>query len=124
MDKAIACTIDAEGWITLPCPVVVKTGLTLACPPSWLAAGKAQILDHHALITLNRRIARLRTSGMMPMVTTLETIYRKHAVLCRHDPGGNRIELPPRIRDAFGPLPAPITITPEDGHLTLRAVPR
>lgn len=124
MSKTTDATVDEDGWLDLPCPVAVKTGLILACPPSWLAAGKAQILDHHALIAINRRIARLRTSGMMPMVTTLETIYRTHAVLCRHDPKGNRVELPPRVRAAFSPLPAPVTITPEDGHLTLRATPR
>ena len=46
MSKTTDATVDEDGWLDLPCPVAVKTGLILACPPSWLAAGKAQILDH------------------------------------------------------------------------------
>lgn len=119
MDAQIT-TIDADGWLTLPWPVVVKTGITVACPPSWLEARKFQILDQHALIALNRRIARLRTSGSMPVVHTMETIYRKHAALCRYTAQGNRLQLPLRVRAAFGPLPCEVRIVNEDGYLTVR----
>jgi len=123
--------IDADGWLVLPVRPGQKTGskpglqtgLMVACAPSWLAAGKLQILDNPALIAINRRIARLRTSGAMPLVQTLETLYRKHTVLCRYDPARNRIALPKRITDAFGPLPCTVDISNDDGHLTVRKSP-
>lgn len=115
-----AATIDAQGWLSLPVPVVVKTMITVAAPPAWLAAQKFQILDQSALISITRRIARLRTSGSMPVVQTMETIYRTHASMCRFDRVGNRMELPKQIRTAFGPLPCAVTITKQDGHLTVR----
>jgi len=117
---ATSSTIDADGWLTLTAPVAVKTGITVAAPPSWLADHRFQILDQHALIALNRRIARLRTSGSMPVIKTMDTIYRKHASLCRYDAQSNRVELPTHIKDAFAPLPCPVTIANEDGHLTIR----
>jgi|GEM_PF-5255989 len=111
--------IDAHGWLTLPLRVHVKSGITVAAPPSWLKQPKFQILDQHALIALNRRIARLRTSGAMPVIKTMETIYRKHASLCCFDPATNRVELPQSVTQAFAPLPCPVIITTDDGHLTV-----
>jgi len=115
--------IDADGWLSLPLPVSVKTMITVAAPPKWLEGGKFQILDQHAQISVTRRIARMRTSGMGPMVTTMETIYRKHAAQCRYEAAGNRLELPKRVRDAFAPLPCAVTISKDDGHLTVRKAP-
>lgn len=112
--------LDAEGWLTLPMPVAVKTGILVACPPSWLVAGKFEILDQHAVMALNRRIARLRTSGAMPVVQTMEAIYRQHALLCRFDPAGNRLQLPPRLALALGPLPCTLVLDGTDGHLSAR----
>ncbi|WP_323035429.1 hypothetical protein [Pararhodobacter sp.] len=94
--------------------------ITLAAPPAWLAGGKFQILDDHAMIAVTRRIARLRTSGSMPVVQTMETIYRKHAQKCPFDAANNRLTLPRQIAAAFAPLPCAVTITRQDGHLTLR----
>ncbi|WP_417589680.1 hypothetical protein [Pararhodobacter oceanensis] len=120
-------TLDTDGWLTLPFQPAVKPGvrtaLTLACAPSWLAEGKAQILDHHALIAINRRIAKLRTSGAMEVVTTLETLYRKHTALCPYDAKANRIQLPARVVAALGPAPCTLQVSKEDGHLTLRKSP-
>lgn len=113
-------TLDADGWLTLTTPIVAKSTVLVACPPGWLTAPKFQIVDHDTLIAITRRIARMRTSGMMAMVQTMETIYRKHGAHCRYDAATNRVELPRPLREAFTPLPCRVTITRDDGPLTVR----